>query len=82
MAERIPLYGKHVSFDRTDREIRGLVIRSSDCENAVPPQSVHEKHEELNNTIDKRKITDGEQYGWIEHENGTVTDWEIDDDIL
>lgn len=75
MTKRIPLRGS-----RTDG-LRGLVIKSSDCDSFAPPRHVNKKHRELQRKIDRRKVRDGETHGWIEHDGERVTDWHIDDEV-
>lgn len=80
MTVRIPLYGRRAQTGRND--FRGLIIRLSDCEGSVPPPDVEERHRELQEKIDRWRVKDGEQYGWIEHDGGEVTDWYVDEELL
>ncbi len=75
-ATRIPLRG-------TRRDgLRGLVIKSSDCDEFAPPKHVNDKHREIQRKIDRRKVDDGKTHGYIEHNGEEVTGWEIDDKLL
>lgn len=76
MTDRIPLIGHRGEMGR------GLKIRLSDCDESVPPPHVTEKHRQLQERIDRRAVTDGEEHGWIEHDGQEVTDWDVDDDLL
>ena len=62
--------------------LRGLCIKSSDCEDFAPPKHVNDKHREIQRMIDRRKVDDGETHGYIEHNGEEVTDWEIDGKLL
>lgn len=79
--KRIPLYGTRTD-DSERKSLRGLGIKSSDCERFAPPPCVNEKHRELQQKIDRRKVKDGEVHGWIEHNGDEVTDWKIDEELL
>lgn len=78
---RIPLIG-HRREGMNSRELRGLKIRSSDCESFAPPAHVNRKHEEIQKMIDRRKVEDEVKYGWIEHDGDSVTDWNVDSELL
>lgn len=80
MAKRIPLYGKYVDFGQGER--RGIVIQSSDCEAYAAPPQVSEKHIELQSMIDRRRVPKSEKVGYIEHENGEVVAWELNEGLL
>jgi hypothetical protein len=77
----IPLHGSHI-------EIRGSVKKSlsmlsSDCRGTVPPAAVTDKHREIVERIDRRKIRDGETHGYIKHDaNGEVTDSHVDPELI
>lgn len=58
------------------------MIRSSDCEDPFPPKHVNDKHREIQQMIDRRKVRDGEVHGWIEHNGEEVTDWQVDEGLL
>lgn len=77
--ERIPLHGVRMNGRRKKR---GLGIRSSECADGFPPRHVNEKHREIQERIDRRRVRDGVEHGWIEHDGEKVTDWHVDDDIL
>jgi len=78
--ERIPLVGTRT--DSKLNSLRGLSIKSSDCSSIAPPVHVNDKHAEIQREIDRRKVKDGEQHGWIEHDGEQVTDWQVDEDLL
>lgn len=69
---RIPLYGSHSDWGK------GIVIKSSDCPDAVPPTETGDLHEKLNQQVDKRYLPNDEQIGYIEIEDGEVIDWDIE----
>ena len=77
---KLPLYGTRT--DDTINSIRGLVIKSSDCESFAPPAHVNQKHREIQRKIDRRKVRDGKQHGWIKHDGEQVTDWHVEDRLL
>jgi len=77
---KIPLRGSRT--DSASKSIRGLVIKSSDCEGFAPPKHVNDKHRELQREIDRRKVRDGEVHGYIEHDGEQVTDWGVDEELL
>jgi hypothetical protein len=64
------------------RSLRGLVIKSSDCQSFAPPRHVNQKLAEIQRDIDRRKVQDGEEHGYIEHDGERVTDWGVDDKLL
>jgi len=76
----LPLYGTRT--DGARKSIRGLSIKTSDCDGFAPPAHVNEKHRELQRKIDRRKVRTGEVHGYIEHDGERVTDWDVDDDLL
>lgn len=79
MGERIPLIGLR---SNGRKKMRGLKIRASDCADPFPPAHVNAKHRDIQQAIDRRKVRDGEEHGWIEHDGEQVTDWHIDDCLL
>lgn len=82
MGKRIPLHGKHIT-PKYGRERRGVVIQSSDCDGYAPPASVQDQHRELQRQVDRRRVPDGEQVGWIEYnEDLEVTDYHIEPGLL
>lgn len=79
--KRIPLIG-HRREGMNGRELRGLKTKSSDCDSFAPPTHVNRKHEEIQQMIDRRKVKDGVEYGWVEHDGEKVTDWYVDEELL
>ena len=80
MVERISLTGIRTNGGWKDK--RGLSIKSSNCESFAPPPHVNEKHAEIQQMIDQRKVKDGEKHGWIEHDGHKVTDWHVDNELI
>lgn len=72
---KIPLYGSHKEINGELR--KGIAIKASDCPNGVPPSATHNLHVDLNERVDKRYLKNGERVGYIEVEEGTVVDWDI-----
>lgn len=77
--QRIPLKGTRTTGRK---QIRGLSIKQSDLSDPVPPAHINDKHREIQQLIDRRKVTDGETHGWIEHDGEQVTDWNVDEKLL
>lgn len=81
MGEQIPLYGSHAEWN--DGSIsKGLVMKSSDCPEGIPPTEARKKHRKLQENIDQRKVPNGEQVGWIEMDGCEVVDYQIDKELL
>lgn len=80
-SKTIPLWGTVVDFGDGE-EKRGLSIRSSDCEDIVPPTFVNEKHRELQDEITRDAVKDGERQGWIRHDGEKITEWHVDEELL
>jgi hypothetical protein len=79
--QTIPLRGRHIEIRGSVK--RNLCISSSDCSGFVPPARVSEKHRAICETIDRRKVRDGEVHGHIEYDaDGTVVDWNVDEALL
>lgn len=85
MTRRVPLVGVRTDTSTeslTGRSMRGLVIKSSDCEQFAPPRHVNLKLAEIQDEIDRRKVRHGMTHGYIEHDGEQVTDWDVDDRLL
>lgn len=81
MTHRIPLIGKRYTPSH-GKEKRGLVIQSSDLPDTVPSPEVNEKHREIQQKIDRRKVEHGKQHGWIDvDDHGEVVAFNVDDNL-
>jgi len=81
MGTKIPLYGSHV--EATGGTVsKGLVIKSSDCPKGVPSIDVSKLHRNLQKRIDRRKVPNDEQVGWIKVNENAIVDWDINDNLL
>lgn len=79
--QTIPLRGRHVKIRGSVK--RNLCISSSDCSGFAPPKLVNERHREICEIIDRRRVRDGEVHGYIKHDaQGNVVDWQVDEALL